>query len=129
MSLLEQRSKYNSKDLLEQRFVSHILREELKELDQKQNNLMVSRGFTTSEFYTDRGFTVNDNVATYTHPLELRFVDMKTRNTKTGKIKKKAYPVHNKPLYGMLNNIVFRLSVEFTQRMKDMLAKKYQIEL
>jgi len=129
LDVLESRSKYNPQDLLEQRFISHILREELQELDQKQTSLMSSRGFNTSAFYSDRGFIVNDNVATYTHPLELRFVDMKTRKTPSGSIKKKSHPVHNRPLYGMLNNVVFRLSVEYTQRMKDMLAKKYQIQL
>lgn len=129
MALLESRSKYNPQDLLEQRFISTILREELQEFDQKQTNFMASRGFTSDYLLTGREFSVNDNMATYTHPLELRFVDMKYRNTKSGSIKKKSHAVHNRPLYGMLNNIVFRLSVEYTQRMKDMLAKKYQIEL
>ncbi|MFD2824813.1 hypothetical protein ACFS5M_14110 [Lacinutrix iliipiscaria] len=129
MDVLDSRSKYNPQDLLEQRFISEVLREELQELDQRQTSLMSSRGFKTSDFYSERGFTVNDNVGTYTHPLELRFTDMKTRKTSTGKIKKKSHAVHNKPLYGMLNNIVFRLSVEYTQRMKSMLAQKYNIHL
>lgn len=129
MDLLESRSKYNPEDLLEQRFISHVLREELEDLNERQTSLMASRGFTPGAFYTERGFIVNDNIGTYSHPLDLRFVDMKTRKTKSGTKKKKSHPVHNKPLYGMLNNIVFRLGVEYTQRMKDMLAKKYQIEL
>jgi len=129
MDVLSSRSKSNTNDLLEQRFIAHILRDEFRILDQKQTALMTSRGFSTTDFFTERGFIVNDNIGTYTHPLELRFIDMKTRNTKAGKIKKKSHALHNKPLYGMLNNVLSRLSFEYTSRMKDMLAKKYQIEL
>jgi len=131
MSLLNNRQSSDRNEILEKRFIGVILREESAELNQKQLKLMSSRGFTNPAFFNNRGFNVmDDNKLEYTHPTVLRFIDMKTRATKDGqRSKKKSYAVHNKPIYGMVNNILRRLSFEYTDGMKKLLAKNHNIEL
>lgn len=118
-------------DILEKRFIGTILKEESGVLDDNQISLMSSRGFSTTSFFNDRGFRVIDhNKLQYTHPLVLRFVDMKSRTSKNGvKSKKISHPIHNKPLYGMVNNVLRRLSFEYTDQMKKLLAEEYKIEI
>lgn len=131
MDLLQTRSNNSANDLLEKRFIGEILREEAQNLDQYQRSLMSSRGFTSSQFYNDRGFAVlEDHKLQYTHSKVLRFIDMKSRTSKNdGKRRKKSHPVHNKPLFGAVNNVLRRLQWEYTSKMKLMLSKKYNIEL
>lgn len=129
MDLVKERSQ-PSKDLLEKRFIDRILREEATELDHNQTQLMASRGFTNTQLYNTRGFKVANNTLEYTHPTVLRFIDMKTRtNAKGVKQIKKSHPVHNKLLYGMVNNMLRRLQFEYTDRMKKLLVDEYNIEL
>ncbi len=124
MDLLHQRNKTPGNDLLEKRFIAHILKEEANQLDQNQIKLMSTRGFSSSKFINHRGFqVVDDNKLQYTHNKILRFVDMPTRANASGtKIKKKAHPVHNKPLFGMISNLLRRLRFEYTDKMKKMLS-------
>lgn len=126
MDLLDKRQKA-SNELLQQRFIQRILKEESREIDMAQNKLMVSRGFNSPEFYQSRSFTVSDTNLQFDHLAKHRFVDMKTRLTQSGRKPKKSHPIHNRILYGHANNIVFRLSVEYTQRMKEMLAQEFEI--
>ncbi|WP_026755022.1 hypothetical protein [Sediminibacter sp. Hel_I_10] len=122
MDLIRQRQLPNKNAVLEQRFIAKILSEESKDFDQAQVKLMRSRGFETQKFYTGRTFNVTDNVLKYTHPTELRFIDMKTRQSKAGVQKKAFYKIHNAPLYGMANIILQRLSFEYTDRIKKELS-------
>jgi hypothetical protein len=130
MDLIQSRQN-NNNDILEKRFIGLILKEESQELNQSQIKLMNSRGFTNPSFFNDRGFKVlEDHKLQYTHPTVLRFIDMKSRTSKNGiKRKKISYTVHNKPLYGMVNNVLRRLQFEFTDKMRQMLAKVYNIEV
>lgn len=129
MDLIDNRD--NTSQILEKRFIGHILREEAQELDQFQLQLMASRGFETTEFYNNRGFQVlEDHKLQYTHPVVMRFIDMKTRSSKNGNTKtKKSHPVHNKPLFGMVNNVLRRLQFEYTDKMKKMLLNEYKLEI
>lgn len=111
--------------LLKQKFVSRILREEGENIKQAQTSVMGQRGFSSRELFSDRRFTNDNNKLTYTHLPKHRFIDMSSRQTKTGKIKKVAHPIHNKILMGHANNIVFRMGVEYTSRMKEMLLKEF----
>ena len=130
MDLVNDRTS-NKNDLLEKRFIGHILREEADELHQLQQSLMSSRGFTSTEVYNARGFRVlEDHKLQYKHPVVMRFIDMKTRTNQDGNTnKKKSHPIHNKPLFGMINNVLRRLQFEYTDRMKSMLSKKYDIKI
>jgi len=131
MDLIHSRTQKNNNDLLEKRFIGLILEEESEQFNQEQIKLMNARGFSSPAFYNNRGFQVlEDHKLQYTHPTELRFIDMKSRTSKSGeKSKKKSHPVHNKPLYGMVNNVLRRLQFEFTEKMKQMLVKNYDINV
>lgn len=121
MDLLAQRSGGNKDSILQEKFIQKILSEEADEMDSEMIKLMMSRGFTDSALLTGRSFNVNNGVLAYNHLQRHRFIDMNTRNTKSGKIKKVAHPIHNRILFGFANNIVRRLSFEFTDKTKQLL--------
>ncbi|HUI32031.1 MAG TPA: hypothetical protein VLY84_00310 [Dysgonamonadaceae bacterium] len=129
MDLLSQRQGNNNEELLKQRFIARILQEEGKSIDEAQVRLMLSRGFTNSNWFSGRSFDVNDTILRYEHLAKHRFVDMRSRQTKEGRIKKKSHAIHNRIVFAHMGNIVHRLSVEYTQRMKDMLMHDYEIHL
>tara|TARA_R100001530_G_scaffold64646_1_gene46384 strand:+ start:60 stop:416 length:357 start_codon:yes stop_codon:yes gene_type:complete len=111
-----------NEEILKGRFISRILREEGQNMEQAK--LKVVSTFASRNNFAAR-YTNNDSTLTMTHPMALRFIDMKTRNTKKGKIRKKSHPVHNKIIYGHANNIVRRASFEYTSAMKETLLKDF----
>jgi len=115
----------SNETLIKQKFISRILREEGENIRQAQTQIMGQRGFTSRELFSDRRFTSDKNKLTYTHLPKHRFIDMSSRQTKQGKIKKVAHPIHNKILMGHANDIVFRMGVEYTSRMKEMLLQEF----
>lgn len=119
MSLINERSNQGAA-MLEKSFIQKVLREEGANIDQAMQQKMV--GFSNATT-SGRSFKVNDTTLTYTHKKRHRFIDMKTRNTKQGKIKKKNYVIHNRPIFGHLNNIIRRLSFGFTEAAKQELMK------
>lgn len=129
MDLLDKRKAPNSEELLQQRFIARILREEGANIKEAQTSTMASRGFTSREFFQERSFSVSDNILGYEHLKKHRYVDMKSRLTKEGKVRKKSHPIHNRILFGHANNIVFRLSVEYTQRMKAMIMAEFPVNI
>jgi len=100
---------------LEDRFIQQVLREEGNEIKIEQLKFMSSRGFTSTELLTKINTVVNNTTLQHTHLTRHRFIDMKTRNTRQGKIKKKNHPIHNRILFGHMNNVVRRLSFGFTE--------------
>jgi len=125
MNLLDKRKSPNNEELLQQRFIARILREEGGNIDQEQIKTMVSRGFSSSDWFQGRSFSVNDTILSYEHLKKHRFVDMSTRQTKNGKIRKVSHPIHNRILFAHANNIVRRLSFEYTSRMKAMIMAEF----
>ena len=79
---------------------------------------ITSRGFE-SPSWGDRSFSVSDSVLSYQHLGRHRFVDIKTRNTKQGKKRKKNHPIHNRIIFGHYNNIVRELKYGFTEAIKE----------
>ena len=114
MSLLQQRQK-TADAIAEGRFIAHVLNEASNELDADIKQRMSS---FTSAFWQQRNFNVNNNKLTYTTKKVHRFQDMKTRQTKNGVIKKKRTEMHNKPIFGHLNNIIRELNFGFTEAVK-----------
>ena len=102
--------------------MSRILREEGQNIEQAK--LKAVSAFTSRNNFAAR-YTNDETKLIMTHPIELRFIDMKTRQTKEGKIRKKAHPVHNKIVMGHANNIVRRGSFEYTSAMKETLLKDF----
>lgn len=115
----------NSDELLKQKFISRILLEESGDIKTAQTKEMTSKGFQSRKLLSDRHFSVNGNTMTYEHDMIHRFVDMSTRTTGAGKRRKIAHPIHNKILFGHANNVVRRLSFEYTSRMKEMLKNEH----
>lgn len=106
--------------VLEGRFIAKVLTEESQEINQEITTNM--SGFS-AETNQGRNFIVRENTLTYNHPMRNRFIDMKSRQTQKGKIKKKSYKVHNNILFGYANNIVGRLSFGFTEEVKKEMMK------
>lgn len=111
-------------EILKEEFISRILLEESRNIDQAQMKEMVQSGFRSRQLLNQRHFSLSQKTnLQYTHLKRHRFVDMSFRNTKKGRIKKISHPIHNKILFGHANNIVRRLSFEFTSETKAMLLK------
>jgi len=121
MKLLNKRAGF-SDAVIQDKFIRLQLQEESAALETEINSLMSRRGFKSSDWYSGRSLSVEgNNTMLLKHLPKHRFVDMKTRNTKTGKKKKKSHPIHNKPVYGVLNNIIKRLHFGFTKAVKEQL--------
>ncbi|MDC7994475.1 hypothetical protein [Altibacter sp. HG106] len=116
-------------DRSERRFISRVLLEESQDMDQAQRRIMSSRGFGDGKMYNDRKYSVQDTELVYEHLPEHRFTDMSTRNTGTGKRRKKSHPIHNKVMYGFANNVVRRLNVGYTTAVKKMMMDELAAEL
>lgn len=114
----------NADHVLKKRFIRETLKEEMKSIDDEQKRIMSQRGFQTANFFSGRSFKVDDFSAEIVVLKKHRFVDMKTRETKKGKIKKKSHPIYNRVVFGHLPNIVRRLSFGYTdaviQQMKEL---------
>lgn len=118
MDLLESRENL-SDQILEGRFIRRVLQDTAKDIDQAQRSYISGRGFENSDWNTDRGFTVNQNELGYTHLKKHRFVDMKTRTSKSGKNRKKSHPIHNRIIWGHYNNVIKELHFGFTNAIKE----------
>lgn len=110
-------------DILKGRFITRVLKEQAKEINQAQVKYINTHGFNNADWITDRNFTVEKSALHYVHSLKHRFVDMKTRNTKEGKKRKKAHPIHNRIIWGHYNNIITQLSFGFTEAVKQELRQ------
>ena len=122
MSLAQTRDKFST-DIIEHRFIKKTLQDVGKDIDKAQRSYMSSRGFENNDWFSDRGFKVSDGEMEYTHLKKHRFVDMKMRNTKKGKVRKKSHPVHNRILWGHYNSIIKELHFGFTHAVQEELRK------
>ncbi|WZL88324.1 hypothetical protein VS868_12025 [Salinimicrobium sp. 3283s] len=123
MKTLDRRGE-NTEAILKGRFVEEQLREEATDIKAAQTSLMSRRGFRSADWYDKRTFTISGNQMDYDHMPRHRFVDMKTRNTKSqGKIRKKSHPNHNRIFYGHANNLIKRLHFGYTEAVKEQLSR------
>ncbi len=109
MSLIDKRENL-SDQILERRFISKVLQGTSKDIDQAQRKYISGRGFENNDWKNTLG---------YTHLKKHRFVDMKTRNTKTGNKRKKSHPIHNRIIWGHYNNVIKELHFGFTNAVKE----------
>lgn len=113
MNLFEKR-KDNAELIRQNRFIRNVLETQGESINQAQTEMMTQRGFSTNDFFTSRKFDVTDNKLSITVLKKHRFVDMKTRQTRAGKIQKKNHPIYNRIIYGHLSNIVREISYGYT---------------
>lgn len=127
MNLLEKRK--GAEGVIEGRFISKTLKDAGDELIRDSERVMRSKGFKSAKFF-NHSISVADNEMVYQHTAAERFVDMKTRNIsgrtnpkkkvkRSGKVSKKNYPVHNKPIFTQKRFIVRMLSFGFTEEIKN----------
>ena len=108
-----------SDQILERRFIRRVLQDTSKDIDHAQRAYISGRGFENNDWNSKRGFTVTQNEMGYTHLKKHRFVDMKTRTSKNGKVRKKSHPIHNKIIWGHYNNVIKELHFGFTNAIKE----------
>ena len=124
MSLLDRRN--TSTGIIEQRFITAKLNQMGKDILSESKR--EQKGFTSAK-WNHVSVNTSDNTLTYEHLPQHRFVDMKTRNAgnrtsltkkrlKTGKIRKKFYPIHNKVIWSNKRFLVKELSFGFTDAVK-----------
>lgn len=113
----------SNKNLLEDRFIQKILGEEGYNIKKAQIEMMASRGFTSPELLSNIKTQVTGTTMTHTDLLRHRFIDMKTREVRGQKKKVKSHPIHNRILFGHMNNVVRRLSFEFTEEAKKQIRQ------
>ncbi len=120
MSIRDLRAQGTS-GISEGRFVRKVLKEQGGDILSAQEKRM-SR-FTSPDWFEKRGMKADDSRLTITELKKHRYIDMKTRNTRHGKKKKKNYPIYNKIMFGHLNNIVRELSYGYTEEVVQEMKK------
>lgn len=116
MNLLEIRER-NGNDVYKKQFIQKVLSEQGNEMIQAQNKAMNERGLLkglTSDLFKNTSFSVTNDTLEINILKLHRFVDMSTRDSATGKHKKKSHPIYNRIVFGHLPNIVNELSFGFS---------------
>lgn len=125
MNLIELR-RDNADHILRKKFIKRTLTTEGQSILKAQKDRMNEANFTNPNFNKTK-LDVSDFQATFTFVKLHRFVDMKSRKTKRGIIKKQAYPIYNKIIFGHLNNIIKEISFGYTDAVIEEM-KKLEIE-
>lgn len=110
-------------DILQGRFIKRVLSTAVHDINLAQVKYMSGHGFDNPDWVSERDFIASESALEYSQLLKHRFVDMRTRNTKEGKVKKKSHPIHNKMIFGHYNNIIRELTVGYTDAVKDELRQ------
>jgi len=118
----------NNSELLEARFVSRILREEGQEMKNAQRIAMNVAGVRGHALYNKRAVRTTENKMEFTHLMRHRFIDMSSRKTQRGRIKKISHPIHNRILFGRSISMIRRISYEYTDEMRDMITAEIRGE-
>lgn len=122
MNLIEKR-KDNAKLIAEKRFIKKVLEEQGNEMKSAQTKVMRDNSFQSSKFFNKRRFNVSNDTMIITNLKLHRFVDMKTRKTKSGVKRKKSHPIYNRIIFGHLNNIIRQISFGFTDSVIEEMKK------
>lgn len=122
MNILEKR-KDNADLIAKGRFIKTVLSEQGKSIKDAQTKQMSSKGFQQQKFYNKRRFEANEDQLAATFIKLHRFVDIKTRKTKQGIIKKKSHPIYNRIIFGHIPNIVRTLSFGYSDAVIEEMKK------
>lgn len=102
--------------------VKRTLKEHAAELDKVQRERI--SGFS-SDFWSNRNITTNEQSLFYRHIGAHRLVDMKTRVVGERKIKKGYHEVHNRMIMGHYNGIQLDITYGLTEQVKENLRKEF----
>lgn len=109
-------------EILQGRFAKRVFAETAVSMNKAVSSTMSKRGFESPE-WERRSFQTSDTALTYQHPVQTRFVDMRTRNSKSGKRKKKSHPVHNRIVFGHFSEVTREFAFGFTEAAKNELRE------
>lgn len=121
MNLIEKR-RDNADHVLKKRFIKRVLTTEGNSILKMQRELINENDFKNPNF-NNLSLEVSDFRATISLVKLHRFVDMKTRKSKNGIVKKKNYPIYNKIIFGHLNNIIKEISFGYTDTVIEEMKK------
>src|SRR5690606_8862229 len=122
MNLLEKR-KQNADLVLKKRFIRTVLDEQGKAIQEAQTKVMRTNAFSEHKFYSGRRMDLKQESVSLGFLKLHRFVDMKTRKSKDGIIKKKAHPIYNRIIFGHIPNIVRTLSFGYSDAVIEEMKK------
>jgi len=120
MSLLDSRSS-TADAIIQGRFIRMVSEDVVKDIDEAQKKYMSSRGFESNEWYSRRNFKASDEGVEYEHLKVHRFVDMKFRNSKNGRSRRKSHQIHNKILWEFYNSFIKQMHFGLTESVKHKL--------
>lgn len=122
--------------ILERRFIAKVLQEEGQNLEREHKRAInrLLNNHTGSTRANVRYMVQNQSQAKgrleVRHLKRQRFLDMKSRtNAKGIRQRKRAYPIHNRIIFGHLNNIIRQLSFGFTRAVQEKLKREISIEV
>ena len=81
---MAQQFSQQTEEILKGRFIKRVFTETAKDIDKAQSKYISGHGFS-NPIFQDREFVSDNNSLQYTHAKALRFVDMKTRQSKQEK--------------------------------------------
>ena len=122
MIRLDKRAKSQENLILEKRYIRQVLADEGANINQQKMRAMRRFAFRSAGLYTLHS-NADDSTLKHKHPQRHRFIDMKIRQKEGRQQKKRAYPIHNRILFGHANNVVRRLSFGFTEDIKNMMQQ------
>ncbi|MCD8435867.1 hypothetical protein LNJ03_11240 [Tenacibaculum dicentrarchi] len=117
-------AKRSKKNIIEQKYIDQVLREEASNIEKAQNVIFSNRN-TPAVIRNKRSFTINNGTLTHRHDIRQRFEDMRRVRFR----KQKPTKAHNKVIWGHYNNMIFKLAYGLTQDVKNQIANDYKIEL
>jgi len=56
-----------------------------------------------------------DGKLTLKHPIYERFLDMKRLKTRSGKVRRGSFPIHNRIVWGHMNELIYKLKYGFVK--------------
>ena len=126
MEAVNNANSLSGNNIITQKFIERVLGDEAKNIVEAQNRVLSSKNPKSKDLIiSSRTYQVSQGSLEFTHAKQQRFIDMK----RLGGRKKKAVPVHNKPLFGHFNNIIAELKFGFTDSVQSLIANEYNINM
>ncbi len=125
MSAIDTLKSRNNKRIIENHYISRVLKEEASNIAESQDRIIsrFSVMDTIPEIKRSRSFVVVGNELQATHALQQRFIDMRRR----GGLAQKSVPIHNKIIYSHFNSLIRKLAYGFTQDIRTQIANEFNI--
>lgn len=121
-------------DLVKQKFIQNILRDEGRRFIRNQGNAMrVELQFHTGETFNRRSFAVSGTTLSISMPIHVRFLDIRKDTTRRRpgsgfRVSKKGYRIYNRFKEGHKIGLANRLATEFTDEIVADIRRTFNIK-